>query len=73
MLGPTVREFGFVPPREYATVFEDDNLWCRACTSHGSRTCPTYTHDCMKNIEVGIVVEKALAYLDTRKKEYIST
>ena len=68
MLGPTVREFGFVPPTEHATVFEDVGLWCRPCSSHGSRTCPVYTHDCMKNIDANIVLERALSYLELKKE-----
>ncbi len=72
LLGPTVREFGFVPPKEYSTVFEDVNLWCRPCASHGGGICPIYTHECMKNIAVENVVNSVLQYLKKQTTVTIS-
>jgi heptosyltransferase-2 len=51
IFGPTVPEFGFLPPQAMGRVMQTD-LWCRPCTSHGPETCPIYTHDCMKLISV---------------------
>jgi heptosyltransferase-2 len=50
LFGPTVPAFGFAPPPVLGRVVELEGLWCRPCTSHGSRECPTHTHECMKGI-----------------------
>lgn len=57
--GPTVPEFGFLPPGGLGHSVEQP-LWCRPCTSHGSRECPTHTHDCMNLVTVDQVLEAAL-------------
>jgi len=50
IMGPTVQEFGFVPPPELGIVIEQEGLWCRPCNSHGGDVCPTYGHECMNGI-----------------------
>jgi heptosyltransferase-2 len=64
ILGPTVSEFGFAPPKDLGQVIEVENLWCRPCTSHGSNECPIHTHECMLRISIEEVYERAVKMLD---------
>ncbi len=59
IMGPTVKEFGFIPPLELGIVIEQEGLWCRPCNSHGGDTCPVYTHECMKSITSDMVLNAA--------------
>lgn len=49
LFGPTVRELGFFPRGEGATVFEEP-LPCRPCGLHGPVACPLGHHHCMTRI-----------------------
>jgi heptosyltransferase-2 len=64
IFGPTVPEFGFAPRGEFDQVVQDENLKCRPCAIHGTRTCPIKTHECMKNISGEMVFERALSILN---------
>jgi heptosyltransferase II len=66
--GPTIKEFGFAPPKEMSRVVEIEDLWCRPCTAHGSDTCPIYTHKCMKAISATEVAKTALMFFIFREK-----
>jgi heptosyltransferase-2 len=57
IFGPTVPAFGFAPPPEKGEVIEVTDVWCRPCTSHGSKVCPIYTHDCMESISTLSVMD----------------
>jgi heptosyltransferase-2 len=63
LFGPTVRELGFFPRGDAASVVEID-LPCRPCGLHGPQECPRGHHDCMKKITPDLVwpqVSKRLA------------
>ena len=51
LFGPTVRELGFFPRGETASVFEVP-LECRPCGLHGPQLCPKGHHRCMVDINV---------------------
>ena len=55
IFGPTVREFGFWPYTPNGVVIEED-LSCRPCGVHGSRSCPNRTHLCMRRITDNTVI-----------------
>jgi heptosyltransferase-2 len=61
--GPTVPEFGFAPPLDLGQVIQNDSLWCRPCTSHGSNECPIHTHECMTSISPEQVFNSAHHFL----------
>ncbi len=63
IMGPTVKEFGFIPPLDLGIVVEQEGLWCRPCNSHGGDACPIYTHKCMKNITSDMVLNAAVKQL----------
>jgi len=54
VFGPTVRELGFFPRGESATVMELP-LPCRPCGLHGPRACPLGHHKCMRDMTPGMV------------------
>lgn len=54
LFGPTVRELGFFPRGETATVMELP-LECRPCGLHGPQTCPLGHHDCMRRMTPDMV------------------
>ncbi|HEY6172011.1 MAG TPA: glycosyltransferase family 9 protein, partial [Candidatus Kapabacteria bacterium] len=60
IMGPTIQDFGFVPPLELGTIVEQEGLWCRPCNSHGGDTCPIYTHECMMDITSEMVLNAAI-------------
>jgi heptosyltransferase-2 len=60
LFGATAPSFGFAPLGERDVVIETSGLACRPCTIHGGDTCPITTFDCMNNISVDHVTEKAL-------------
>lgn len=60
IFGPTVPAFGFAPPLGRGEVIEVEGMWCRPCASHGSNTCPIYTHACMEDIGVETVAERVM-------------
>ncbi|SBV97553.1 Lipopolysaccharide heptosyltransferase II [uncultured delta proteobacterium] len=49
LFGPTVRELGFFPRGEGATVMELP-LPCRPCGLHGPQECPLQHHKCMRDM-----------------------
>jgi lipopolysaccharide heptosyltransferase II len=69
IFGPTVPEFGFAPRCKFDLVIQDEDLECRPCAIHGSRTCPLKTLDCMKNIKAEKVFDKAMAILTREEDE----
>jgi heptosyltransferase-2 len=50
LLGPTVKEFGFITSGDF-TVIENKQLLCRPCHVHGGETCPTGGFECMSSIK----------------------
>jgi heptosyltransferase-2 len=54
LFGPTVRQFGFFPYTDRATVVERE-LACRPCSAHGGDRCPLGHHDCLRTIAVAEV------------------
>ncbi|AEI15832.1 glycosyl transferase family 9 [Flexistipes sinusarabici DSM 4947] len=58
IFGPTTKEFGFYPVFSNCSVLEIDGLYCRPCHVHGSDRCPEKHFRCMKEISVGMVLEK---------------
>jgi heptosyltransferase-2 len=61
IFGPTVPSFGFAPSGPGDRVVETPGLWCRPCSIHGGRTCPTGTFDCMNLISAERVRDETLA------------
>jgi heptosyltransferase II len=61
LMGPTVKEFGFVPNTKYNKYIEVDDLACRPCTPFGGVKCPTGTFDCMKRITVEEVFDNVMS------------
>ena len=56
LLGPTVREFGFVPYNARSTILERD-LACRPCSKMGGPACPLGHHHCLEWITAEEVAE----------------
>lgn len=54
LFGPTVRELGFFPRGENATVMELP-LPCRPCGLHGPQECPLGHHRCMRDLRPDLV------------------
>ena len=61
IFGPTLPSFGFAPPGPADRVVETGGLWCRPCSIHGGRRCPTGTFDCMNRISAERVRDEILA------------
>jgi heptosyltransferase-2 len=59
IFGPTTRELGFFPYGAGHRVVEQD-LACRPCSLHGTKTCPTGHFLCMRLITAQDVHAKAL-------------
>lgn len=58
--GPTVLSFGYQPWSESTRVLENKELTCRPCSSHGTKSCPIGTHECMTSISVDQAFEACL-------------
>ncbi len=56
--GPTIPEFGFSPVLENSDYAQVEGLKCKPCHIHGLNRCPEKTHDCMKNLDAGLVFNK---------------
>jgi len=56
LLGPTVREFGFLPYNARSTIVERD-LDCRPCSKMGGPVCPLGHHHCLEWIAAEEVAE----------------
>lgn len=57
IFGPTVPGFGFGPLGATDQIAEVTHLNCRPCSRHGPMVCPLMHHRCMKDLEVGRVLE----------------
>jgi heptosyltransferase-2 len=57
IFGSTVQEFGFFPISAESVVLERNGLYCRPCSHIGRSSCPEGHFRCMKEIEVGEVVQ----------------
>lgn len=57
VFGPTVPAFGFGPRGEHDRIVEHDSMPCRPCSSHGPMVCPLGHHRCMRELDVGRVLE----------------
>jgi len=57
IFGSTVREFGFIPIGTENIVIERKGLYCRPCSHIGRNNCPEGHFRCMKEIQVGEVVD----------------
>jgi heptosyltransferase II len=57
IFGPTVPAFGFGPRGESDRIVEHPAMPCRPCSSHGPQVCPLGHHRCMRDLEVGRVLE----------------
>ena len=62
IVGPTGREYGMYPFRKKSQVVELD-MWCRPCSSYGSKPCLRFNHACIRDITVDMVFNKANTYL----------
>ena len=61
ILGPTVRQFGFITPGNFIVV--EKKLACRPCHPHGGDSCPIGTGECMKGIKPADVINAVKKYL----------
>lgn len=50
IFGPTVPQFGFTPCSPKSAIVENENLYCRPCSSHGPEKCPEKHFRCMNEI-----------------------
>ncbi|MBC77621.1 MAG: hypothetical protein CME64_16570 [Halobacteriovoraceae bacterium] len=62
IFGPTSESFGFSPRLKDSKVFSV-NLWCRPCSTTGSKACFRKKQYCMTMVSSQSVAEKALEYL----------
>ena len=53
----TSPKFGFGPWNKYGVVVEKEGLSCKPCARHGGVRCPTGTWSCMKDLDVGKVIQ----------------
>lgn len=60
--GPTVEEFGFYPQSEKSKFFSKD-IFCRPCSTKGSKKCPVGDFLCMTEISVEEVFSHCAACL----------
>jgi heptosyltransferase-2 len=59
IMGPTVSSFGFTPYSDKSKVVDIGNLYCRPCSSHGSKKCPEGHFRCMKELNPAKILEAA--------------
>ena len=57
IFGSTVKELGFFPVSADCIVIEREGLYCRPCSHIGRSSCPEGHFRCMKEIEVGEVID----------------
>jgi heptosyltransferase-2 len=60
LAGSSVKEFGFYPHSENATVFEAEGLSCRPCSHIGRSSCPKGHLKCMKEIPAESILQNAV-------------
>ncbi len=63
IFGPTVPEFGFSPYSSKAKVVDIGGLYCRPCTTHGSRQCPQKHFRCMLELPPSTIIDAARGLL----------
>ena len=63
IFGPTIPSFGFAPYSEKSDVVDIGKLYCRPCTTHGSRRCPEQHFNCMMNLIPEKVMDAAKSLL----------
>jgi heptosyltransferase II len=75
IFGSTVPAFGFAPFGEKAYIMENTTLMCRPCTTHGRKTCPLKTFECMESLQAEAAADLIVSALyagsmpDLLKKE----
>lgn len=67
--GPTIPEFGFAPTGKNDIVVQMNNLECRPCSPHGTKTCPLGHHQCMDLISSDEVLQAAYKILNKENYE----
>jgi len=65
IFGSTVPAFGFAPFGEMAYILENTTLSCRPCTTHGRKTCPIKTFECMATVKEEAVADLIVSTLNT--------
>ncbi|MCO4755828.1 MAG: glycosyltransferase family 9 protein [Bacteriovoracaceae bacterium] len=63
IFGPTSESFGFAPRLKDSHAFSVD-IWCRPCSTTGSKTCFRKKPYCMLKTTSKIVSDKAISYLN---------
>lgn len=63
IFGPTSQSFGFSPRLENSKTFSVD-LWCRPCSTTGSKACFRKKQYCMTMVSSQLVANAALEYLE---------
>ncbi len=67
IFGATVPEFGFAPRGPRDSIIEVKGLTCRPCTTHGGKTCPIKTFECMLAINPEDVIAQVIPFLNEAK------
>ncbi|MCX8011381.1 MAG: glycosyltransferase family 9 protein, partial [Ignavibacteria bacterium] len=62
--GSTIPQFGFYPFREYDSVIQIENLYCKPCGIHGRVKCPEKHFKCMMDLKPEKVFYKAIEMLN---------
>lgn len=57
VFGPTVPEFGFGPLAPRSATMGVNGLSCRPCDRHGPMRCPLKHWRCMRDLQVGVVLD----------------
>jgi heptosyltransferase-2 len=68
VFGPTTLSLGYRPWANNSIVIQQ-SLSCRPCGSHGHKTCPIGTHECMKAIDPMRVSEQLSLKIDRAIKK----
>lgn len=66
LFGPTSEYFGFVPGLPESKSFSVEKLWCRPCSTTGSRECFRKRRFCMEDIEAQRVLIAAQKLLEDK-------
>jgi len=59
IFGPTTEKFGFAPYSEQSIIVDIGKLYCRPCSSHGSKKCPEGHFKCMNELRPELIIESA--------------
>jgi heptosyltransferase-2 len=57
IFGPTAEGFGFIPYSEKSKVVDIGKLYCRPCSSHGSKKCPEGHFKCMNELSPEFIID----------------